>query len=333
MYDFDLPSHLIAQSPASPRDSAKLLVYRSSDGRIIDTIFKEIDKFLPTPSSIVVNNSRVENCRWIFDGIEVFVLEKNDPFIIRAMVRPGRKFKIGKTLLVNEWLSIDTLAIDNEGIRTLKLSVSHDDSRLKQYEHIPLPPYIEQNDALADEYQTVYAKPLGSLAAPTAGLHFTDQLMHRLEPKHQFIEITLHVGLGTFAKLTEQNIESGRLHSEHYIINQATSQQLNQALHLVAVGTTTVRTLESAMQASGFVAGQGDTDIFIKPGYEFKAVNSLITNFHLPSTSLLMLVAAFIADKKKLNEDQASAELIRIYNHAIRHNYRFYSFGDAMMIV
>ncbi len=336
IYRFNLPEELIAQAPVHPRDHARLLVYSLTDGSITDDYFYNLPKYLAADATLVLNNSKVENCRWLFDAgrTELFVLEKNDPYTVRAMVRPGRKFKLGTKLPLTEWLQAEVTAIDSEGIRTLRLNVPHNDERLKAYEHIPLPPYIEQNDKLADEYQTVYAKPPGSLAAPTAGLHFTPELLEALKTKHTFAEVTLHVGLGTFAKLTDENLVTGTLHSEHYEITDATAYILNIASHVTAVGTTTIRTLESVRRdAPEFSAGFGETDTFIRPGYRFKAVDSVITNFHLPSTSLLMLIAAFIADKKGLDESAAAAELMRIYRHAIEQKYRFYSFGDAMLLV
>lgn len=333
MYDFDLPEELIAQTPADPRDSARLLVYRLHDGSIVDDVFRNLSDYLPADTTLVLNNSKVEHCRWLFDDnrTEVFVLEKNDPHTIRAMVRPGRKFRLGDKIALTDWLNARVTAIDDEGIRTLKLNVPHDDGRLKVYEHVPLPPYIAQNDRLADEYQTVYAKPEGSLAAPTAGLHFTDELLAKIRQTWLVAEVTLHVGLGTFAKLTDENLRSNRLHEEVYSISQETADTLNTAKHLTAVGTTTVRTLEANF-GGGFAAKSGSTDMFIRPGYAFGAVDAMITNFHLPSTSLLMLVAAFIVDRKGLDEDTAAAELQRIYQHAIDRRYRFYSFGDAMLI-
>lgn len=336
MYDFDLPEELIAQEPAHPRDSARLLVYSLVDGSITDTVFRDVDTYLPAETTVVVNNSKVEECRWLFNKgkTEIFVLEKNDPHTIRAMVRPGRKFKLGLVVQLTDWLQAEVLAVDKESIRTLRLNVPHDDPRLAQYEHIPLPPYIAQNDALADEYQTVYAKPEGSLAAPTAGLHFTSELLQELKSNHEFAEVTLHVGLGTFAKLTEDNLKTGRLHQEYYEISDAAAKTLNTAVHRTVVGTTTIRTLESALSLAGvFSTSTAETDIFIRPGYEFKAVDGVITNFHLPGTSLLMLIAAFIADKRDLPEQEAASELQRIYQHAIERKYRFYSFGDAMLLV
>lgn len=336
MYQFDLPEELIAQTPAHPRDHARLLVYSLQDGSIKDDYFYNIEIHLPQKTTLVVNNSKVENCRWLFDDdkIEIFVLEKNDPHTIRAMVRPGKKFRTGSSFQLNDWLSVETVAIDDEGIRTLRLSVPHDDPRLREFEHIPLPPYIAQNDQLASEYQTIYAKPLGSLAAPTAGLHFTPELLDKIHSKHEVAEVTLHVGLGTFAKLTEENLQTGKLHEEYFEIDQPTADKLNKSSHITAVGTTTARTLESAMARDAeFSKITAATNIFIRPGYEFAAVDAIITNFHLPSTSLLMLVAALIANKRGLSEAEAATELLKAYQHAIDNKYRFYSFGDAMLLV
>lgn len=336
MYDFELPKRLIAQKPAEPRDHARLLVYRLRDGSISNHYFYELSKFLPADTTVVVNNSRVENCRWLFENskIEIFIVQKLDPFTVRALVRPGKKFKIGSSLQLTPWLQVHTTDIDSDGIRTLHLSVPHDDKRLIDYEHVPLPPYIHQDDRLENDYQTVYAVPTGSKAAPTAGLHFTPELLSKIKKYHDFAEVTLHVGLGTFAKLTDENMAEGRLHSEQYFIDSSTAEVLNAASHITAVGTTTIRTLESARTLNDtFRSGQFDTDIFIKPGYRFLATDALITNFHLPSTSLLMMIAAFIADKKGFVEKEAAEELMRIYNHAVNESYRFYSFGDAMIIV
>lgn len=331
-YNYELPPGLIAQEPAKPRDSARLLIYDTKTGEITDSVFWELDSFLPKNSTLVLNNSKVENCRWLFGRDEVFVLEKNDPYTIRAMVRPGKKFKMGGKYSPTNWLEFEVTGIDSEGIRTLKLNVQHDNPKLKEFEHVPLPPYIVQNDELAKEYQTVYAKPLGSLAAPTAGLHFTDELLESIKAAHQIAEVTLHVGLGTFAKISDEDIVAGKLHEEYYFLDKNTSRILNNSDDITAVGTTTVRTLESSY-SNGFSSKTGSTDIFIKPGFRFNAVNHLITNFHLPSTSLMIMVAAFITDKKNISEQAAIDELLKIYKHAVDNRYRFYSFGDAMLLL
>ncbi len=323
--DFELPKMLIATAPANPRDSAKLLVYNRATKQITDAVFKDIASFMAPNSTLVLNNSKVEHCRWLFGGgIELFILQKLDTHTVRAMVRKGKKFKQGMVAQLNNWLTAEVLAIDVDGIRTLKLNVAHDDPRIAQYEHIPLPPYIPQDDTLANDYQTVYAKPLGSKAAPTAGLHFTDGLLAGIAKQHTVAQITLHVGLGTFAALTPQQLKAGSLHSEWYQIDKPTAEKLNAAGHITAVGTTTVRTLESNKHSGSFSAKEGSTDILIQPGYKWQAIGSLITNFHLPGTSLLLLVESFVG---------STTEMQRIYEHAIANNYRFYSFGDAMLIL
>jgi S-adenosylmethionine:tRNA ribosyltransferase-isomerase len=189
--------------------------------------------------------------------------------------------------------------------------------------HVPLPPYIKQNDTLAAEYQTIYAKKLGSLAAPTAGLHFTKELQEKVSTAFGWDEVTLEVGLGTFAKLNDENFSSGKLHAETYSISQQTHEHIHMAKHVTAVGTTSLRALESIFSKNPPIL-EGTTDIFIRPGYQFGRVDSLITNFHLPSTSLLLLVEAFVGSREMLEN---------IYMHAITEKYRFYSFGDAMLIL
>ncbi len=326
MINFELPKTLIAQEPAIPRDSARLLVYDRKTKEITDAVFSDLPEYLVENTTLVVNNSKVEHCRWLFDDnkTEIFVLEKLDQHTIRALVRPGKKFKLGTNSQINDWLKAETTAIDEDGIRTIRLNIEHDDTRLSAIEHVPLPPYIAQNDTLAEEYQTIYAKLSesgGSKAAPTAGLHFTESLLDAIKKNHEFAEVTLHVGLGTFAGLTDENYKTGRLHAETYEINEATISTIEHAKHITSVGTTTTRTLESWKQTDNV---SGDTDIFIRPGYEFKAVDSMITNFHLPGTSLLLMIEAFVG---------SSAEMQKIYDHAIENKYRFYSFGDAMLIL
>lgn len=325
MINFTLPKNLIAQTPAHPRDAAKLLVYNRETKKIEDSIFRQIDDYLPKNTTLVLNNSKVENCRWLFRGglVEIFMLEKLDNSTIDALVRPGRKFSLGSKVQLTDNIFAEVIEIKDHGIRSLALSCTIDDVELKSHEHVPLPPYIAQDDKLADEYQTVYASSLGSKAAPTAGLHFTDTLLKQLKASHDVTEITLHVGLGTFAKLTEEQLLLGKLHEENFYINKDSAEVLRAANHITAVGTTSVRTLESLERLDGQPAS-GSTDIFIRPGYSFKHVNSMITNFHLPGTSLLLLVEAFVGSE---------AELLRIYEHAIKNDYRFYSFGDAMLII
>lgn len=317
-FDFDLPKELIAQKPANPRNHARLLIYNRGTKEIIDDYFYNLDKYLCSNTTLVLNNSKVEKCRLRFGNVELFILETVNPMTVKAMVRPGKKFRQGQTRRLGP-LEITVIDIDNSGIRTLELNMPVDDKELELYRLTPLPPYIIQDENLSADYQTVYAKPLGSRAAPTAGLHFTGPQLELLKASHPMAELTLHVGLGTFAPI--KNTEARSLHSENFQLDTANARILNGAKHITAVGTTSARTLESLIRP--FRAKSAETDIFIKPGYKFINVDSLITNFHLPKTSLLMLVAAFMG---------STEESQRVYAHAIQDGYRFYSFGDAMLI-
>lgn len=326
-FDYDLPEHFIAQKPADPRDHSRLMVFDRETGEISDDRFYNIGKYLPKNTSLVVNNSKVEKCRLLFQGgsLEVFVTKSMDPHTVEAMVRPGKKFKPGRVVELDEEIYAEVLNITEDGLRILKLSHSIDDTKLEPFKYTPFPPYMRQDESLADRYQTVYAKDEGSKAAPTAGLHFTPRLLNELEEKGiRKSEVTLHVGLGTFAPVKADRIDDHVMHSEWYRITERQAQALNQAGSLTAVGTTSVRVLESAVNESGrFTACSGETDIFIKPGYQFRSVDHLITNFHLPKSTLLMLVSAFTTLE----------DVKRMYEHAVREEYRFYSFGDAMLIL
>ncbi len=326
-FDYHLPEELIAQKPAIPRDHSRLLVYDRKTGTIRDDYFYNIGKYLPAETSLVVNNSKVEKCRLLFndDKIEIFVTKAVDNRVVEAMVRPGKKFKPGKTVDLADGLTAKTLNIAKDGIRTIELSRSLDDEITEKYKHTPFPPYIERDESLADRYQTVYAKDEGSKAAPTAGLHFTPDLLEKLQKQGiEKKEVTLHVGLGTFAPVKADKIKDHIMHSEWFQISDDQARVLNRSKSITAVGTTSVRVLESAQKREGkFVAGSGETDIFITPGYSFQSVDHLITNFHLPKSTLLMLISAFVGfDETK-----------KIYQHAILEKYRFYSFGDAMLLL
>lgn len=326
-FDYDLPEELIAQKPATPRDHSRILVYDRPSKKITDDHFYNIGDYLPDETSLVVNNSKVEKCRLLFnDGkIEVFVTKAMDDKTVEAMVRPGKKFKPGKRTELTNQVSAETLEVTEDGLRIIQLSHSLDDPLLEPHKYTPFPPYIERDESLSDLYQTVYAKDQGSKAAPTAGLHFTPELIEKLEKQGiEKKEVTLHVGLGTFAPVKADKIEDHIMHSEWYQITKKQADALNASKSITAVGTTSVRVLESAPKEKGyFKACSGDTDIFISPGYEFKSVDHLITNFHLPKSTLLMLVSAF----------SSLEEVKRIYNHAVKEKYRFYSFGDAMLIL
>lgn len=326
-FDYELPEELIAQAPAEPRDRARLLVYDRSNGEITDDRFYNILQYLPEQTTLVVNNSKVEKCRLLFDegSREVFILESLNPDTVRALVRPGKKFRTGKTVRLTDDISAEVVAVDEEGIRTLKLDPGLGDPVYESHRYTPFPPYIKQDERLSGEYQTVYAQDPGSKAAPTAGLHFTDELIGNIEAAGiDWAEVTLHVGLGTFAPVKNEQIEEHTMHEEWYEIDPETAGRLNRADHITAVGTTSIRVLESnAGNEPRFHPESRETDIFIRPGYRFQAIDALITNFHLPKSTLLMLVAAFMGFD----------EMHRVYRHAIREQYRFYSFGDAMLIL
>lgn len=325
-FDYHLPEELIAQSPAHPRDHARLLVYDRETKEITDDYFYNLGKYLHPKTTLVVNNSKVEKCRLMFEGgkKELFVTSVRNNNTIEALVRPGKKFREGKETELAEGITAKVTHVAEDGLRTIILSHDLDAPELDPFKYTPFPPYIEQDESLADEYQTVYAKDLGSKAAPTAGLHFTDELIEKLETQgvHK-TEVTLHVGLGTFAPVKTEDLDDHVMHSEWYQLDEKTAGELNASDHITAVGTTSVRVLESIADTNrNFEPGSGDTDIFITPGYGFKAVDSLITNFHLPKSTLLMLVSALMGFE----------EMHRVYKHAIEQGYRFYSFGDAMLI-
>lgn len=326
-FNYDLPKELIAQTPVIPRDHSRLLIYDRSSGIISDDYFYNIGSYLPHDTSLVVNNSKVEKCRLLFNEgkIELFITKAVNDRVAEALVRPGKKFKVGKETRLTDDLSVKTISISDDGIRTIELSHSLIDPIFQPFRHTPFPPYIEGDESLSERYQTVFAKDAGSKAAPTAGLHFTPELLTKLKNLGiEKKEVTLHVGLGTFAPVKSDRIEDHIMHSEWYQISAEEAVALNQSKNITAVGTTSVRVLESAVDKEGkFNTCSGETDIFIMPGYKFKAVDHLITNFHLPKSTLLMLISAFAGYD----------ETRRIYKHAIDQKYRFYSFGDAMLLL
>jgi len=323
-YQFDLPEELIAQTPAKPRDHSRLLVYDRKTGMITDAKFYEILDYLPADSTLVLNNSKVEKARLLFGSIEIFEVQRVNDKVVEAMVRPGRKFKLGKVVDLGDGISATVQHVHDDGLRTLRFNVPLDDPTIERHRYTPFPPYIEAGEELAPSYQTVYARDEGSKAAPTAGLHFTEELLASIRNGgHPVAEVTLHVGLGTFAPVKTDNIADHKMHHEYYSISEETAEILNRATSRVAVGTTSVRVLESAITDGTYRRSTGSTDIFITPGYKFKGVDALITNFHLPGSTLLMLVSAFAGYQ----------ETMRIYKHAIENRYRFFSFGDAMLIL
>lgn len=334
---YTLPESLIAQEPAEPRDSAKLMVLGRKTGAIEDRIFNELPNLLQPGDLLVVNNSKVLPARLIGErerqkACELLLLRQIKENTWECLAKPGKKMRPG------DILSFGDGTLTGKILETLPsggkiVEFTHDASniyeKLDAFGQMPLPPYISKQISDNNDYQTVYAKELGSAAAPTAGLHFTPELLGVLHEKGiDFTELTLHVGLGTFRPVQEDNVENHLMHSEWYSIDEEAAKKINDTKNnggrVIAVGTTSCRTLESVAQKYGQIqAASGDTDIFIYPGYEFKAVDGLITNFHLPESTLIMLVSAFCGYNSTMNA----------YKQAVEKEYRFFSFGDAMLIL
>jgi S-adenosylmethionine:tRNA ribosyltransferase-isomerase len=319
-YDYDLPRELIAQRPLRRREDSRMMVLRRAGQTIEHRKFHELKTFLQSGDLLVLNDTRVLPARRFSDdgAIEFLFLERLDPAHWKCLVKPGRKMRVGATAKIdNATLRVEEITDDGERIVALDKDVD-----LYAGGSMPLPPYISRasDDKDAARYQTVFAHAAGAIAAPTAGLHFTPQMLR--EVPHTFV--TLHVGPGTFSPVRSDNIAEHRMHAERFCISPEAANKINNARRIIAVGTTTVRTLESASGADGEVlAREGATDLFIYPPYHFRAVDVLLTNFHLPRSTLLMLVSAFAGREF----------LLRGYEEAIRGRYRFYSYGDCMLIL
>lgn len=333
---YDLPEELIAQHPIKDRKESKLLLLDKGTGKIEDRIFKDIINYLNPGDCLVLNDTKVIPAR-LFGGregkdekIEFLLLRRIEKDIWETLVRPGKKVKPSNRIVFgNGLLMADVLDIEKDGTRKVKFSYNGIfEEILDELGEMPLPPYIKEKLEDKERYQTVYSKYEGSAAAPTAGLHFTRDLLNEIEEKGVNIAyLTLHVGLGTFRPVKVENIEEHHMHSEYYEVSKEAAEMINRAKksggRIIAVGTTTTRTLESIASKEGEVLPQkGWTDIFIYPGYDFKIIDGLITNFHLPESTLLMLVSA-LAGKDNI---------FMAYRHAIDNRYRFFSFGDAMFI-
>jgi S-adenosylmethionine:tRNA ribosyltransferase-isomerase len=329
-FDYELPEELIAQAPPEERDAARMLVVHRSEQRLEDRRFRELPSFLRAGDSLVLNDSRVLPSR-LFGrrgeaAVEVLLLEpvSADEREWRALVRPGRRLRVGDVIRFDDGFWAEIVAHGERGERTIRFPGTSDVySAIDRLGHMPLPPYIKRADSAADRerYQTVFASARGSVAAPTAGLHFTGEVLDRASGAGaQVVRITLHVGLGTFQQIEREDFENHQLHFERYSIPVESWREILAARRVVAVGTTSVRTLE-ASALTGALAGS--TNLFIHPGYEFRRVGAMLTNFHLPRTSLLLLVCAF-----------AGTDLaLRAYRHAVAERYRFFSYGDCMLIV
>lgn len=334
-FNYNLPEELIAQTPIQKRDESRLMLLDKNTGEIQHKIFKDIIDYLEPGDCIVRNNTKVIPARLYGKketGANVeFVLLKNiQGDIWEAMVRPGNKLHAGaKVVFGDGLLKAEILETLKDGTRKVNFEYTGIFNEiLDQIGLMPLPPYIHESLKDNDRYQTVYAKYKGSAAAPTAGLHFTNDLLKKIEEKGiQIANVTLHVGIGTFRPVKEENIEEHHMHTEHYYIKQEDVEKINNAKkeghRVIAVGTTSCRTLETIADEKGYVKErEGDTGIYIYPGYKFRCIDGLITNFHLPESTLLMLVSALAGRENILNA----------YNEAVKEKYRFFSFGDAMFI-
>lgn len=332
---YDLPPELIAQTPAQERSASRLLVYDRKTKAISDEVFSDITRHLHPGDILVRNTTRVIPARLFGTRpdtggkMEFLLLKRLDAHRWECLVRPGRRAKPGLTYVVSDALSATICEPTDAGGRVVRFAYDGVfEEILDRVGEMPLPPYITQRLSERERYQTVYARENGSAAAPTAGLHFTEALLDTLRANGVLIaDVLLHVGLGTFRPVSAENVEEHHMHSEYFEVSESAAATINAARaaggRIVSVGTTSCRTLESVTDADGIVhAKSGWTDIFITPGYRFKAVDALITNFHLPESTLLMLVSALCSRE----------EMLSVYAHAVQERYRFFSFGDAMFI-
>lgn len=332
---YELPEELIAQHPVEPRDSSRLLVYDRSKKTIQHKHFYDIINFLREDDVLVINNTKVLPVRLYGNKegtngkIEFLLLKRLDLKTWEVVLKPGKKAKVGSKFVFGNELKATVVKIIEGGMRVVEFEYDGVfEDILNRIGEMPLPHYIKEQIKDKDRYNTVYAEYIGSAAAPTAGLHFTPELMQKLREKGvAFAEVLLHVGLGTFRPVKEDDILNHQMHSEYYEIDEKTAEFLNQAKkqgrRIIAVGTTSVRVLESCSDENGVLhAKTGETNIFIYPGYKFKVIDGLITNFHLPESTLIMLVSAFMGRE----------ETIAMYNEAVKEKYRFFSFGDSTFI-
>lgn len=335
-FDYCLPEHLIAQHPVSPRDRSRMLVCNRDDHKRQDLMFRAFPSFLREDDALVINHTRVIPARLLgikMDTgvpVEFLLLKRLDERHWEALVRPGRRLPQGTQVAFGAGLLTALVeGILPGGARLVSFAYQGVfEELLDQLGEMPLPPYIHEKLAQREQYQTVYAKLDGSAAAPTAGLHFSQEVLKQVEDKGAtIVPILLHVGLGTFRPVQEEEVDSHLMHSEYYEVSEEAAVAINQARakggRVVCVGTTTVRTLETVADPQGIIhSGRGDTSIFIKPGVPFRATDVLLTNFHLPKSTLLMLVSAFMGRPNAL----------AAYAHAVATEYRFFSFGDCMLI-
>ena len=329
-FDYELPKKFIAQCPASPRDSSKLLVFDRATNKISHHRFSELADILRPDDVLVLNESKVIPARLqTVEGREVFLAKEISPKKWACLVRGGKYFQIGSKFEIATDFIGEVLEILASGERVIRFHSKNFARDLEKYGASPLPPYIHQTAKKVPQYQTVFAKNAGSVAAPTAGLHFTPRIFKKLKQRGIQIEkITLHVGLGTFAPVKVSEISAHKMHSEFFTLSEKVAQKLNAAKkagrRIIAVGSTSCRVLESCANSKGeLIPKSGETDIFIFPGKKFKFIDGMLTNFHLPRSTLIMLVAALVGRDK----------ILEIYEMAKRENYRFFSFGDATLLL
>lgn len=338
---YDLPEELIAQTPVEPRNASRLMVLDKKDGSITHKHFYDLKEFLKPGDLLVVNDSRVLPARLYGhreDGdpekstlIEFLLLEQKGDKVWEIICHPGKKVRVGKRFSFgNGRLKAEVLEVKEDGNRVVKFECDGNFyTALEDVGQMPLPPYIKEKLKDKERYQTVYSRELGSAAAPTAGLHFTNEMIDDLKKSGiNFARVTLHVGLGTFRPVKEDDVEKHHMHTEHYVLPKETADLINETKknggRVIAVGTTSCRTLESVSTFNGKIEeAEGNTNIFIYPGYEFKVLDGLITNFHLPESTLIMLVSAFAGYDNIMNA----------YKTAVEEKYRFFSFGDAMLLI
>lgn len=336
-FNYNLPEELIAQDPLEKRDNSRLMVLHRETGEIEHKHFYDVIDYLNPGDCLVVNNTRVIPARLMGvkeetgASIEVLLLKRKEEKVWETLVKPGKKARVGARISFGDGLLVgEVIDIVEEGNRLIRFEYDGIfEEILDQLGQMPLPPYITHQLQDKNRYQTVYARYDGSAAAPTAGLHFTEELLEKIQAKGiRIAKVTLHVGLGTFRPVKEENVLDHHMHSEFYIVDEEAARVINETKasggRVISVGTTSTRTLETVAEPDGHIpVKSGWTDIFIYPGYQFKAVDCLITNFHLPESTLIMLVSA-LADRETI---------LHAYEVAVQERYRFFSFGDAMMIV
>ncbi len=336
---YNLPEELIAQHPTEKRDACRLMLLNRENGQISHRLFYEIIDELRPADMLVVNSSKVIPARLLGKAdknggdMELLLLRAQPDGTWETLVRPGKRAREGASFTFGHILRAEVVTVKDDGNRLVRFTYDTEKygsiyEVLDAVGNMPLPPYITEKLKDKDSYQTVYAKQEGSAAAPTAGLHFTEELLDRIRAKGVgYAEVTLHVGLGTFRPVKVERIEDHHMHTEHFVITDETAAEINRRRaaggRIIAVGTTSCRVLESAADADGTLRGmQGETGIFIYPGYRFKAIDALVTNFHLPESTLLMLISALAGREN----------VLAAYEEAVREKYRFFSFGDAMLI-